>query len=69
MTLIGCVIDGDTSGLIFTDIGNEYPTLIPSSAELYQNYPNPFNYTTVIPYEISSTSFISIKVLIYSVEK
>ncbi|NWF90749.1 MAG: T9SS type A sorting domain-containing protein [Ignavibacteriaceae bacterium] len=53
MTLIGCVIDGDTSGVIFTDVKEENPELLPASIELYQNYPNPFNSATTIAYELS----------------
>ena len=30
---------------------------------LHQNYPNPFNPTTIIPFELSNTMFVTIKVL------
>jgi len=36
--------------------------LLPASFELQQNYPNPFNPGTVIEYEISNTTLVSIKV-------
>ncbi len=36
--------------------------LLPASFELMQNYPNPFNPSTVIKYEISNTTLVSIKV-------
>ena len=35
---------------------------MPASFELMQNYPNPFNPSTVIGYEISNTTLVSIKV-------
>jgi ligand-binding sensor domain-containing protein len=37
-------------------------TEIPSSFNLYQNYPNPFNPTTVISYQLSAVSNVTLKV-------
>jgi hypothetical protein len=34
----------------------------PQSYELYQNYPNPFNPTTIISYELSKDSRVSLKI-------
>jgi hypothetical protein len=34
----------------------------PQSYELYQNYPNPFNPTTIISYELSKDSHVSLKI-------
>ncbi|MCL5027846.1 MAG: M4 family metallopeptidase [Bacteroidetes bacterium] len=44
-----------------TDVKNE-PETIPQSIALEQNYPNPFNPTTAINYQLSSFSFVSLKV-------
>ncbi len=35
---------------------------VPSSFELFQNYPNPFNPTTVISYQLSAVSRVTLKV-------
>ena len=60
MTLIGCVIDGDTSGVIFTDVKEENLELLPTSIELYQNYPNPFNPSTTIRYDIKEKGYVTL---------
>lgn len=62
MNLIGCVVDCDTSGIIFTAVEDENPPLQPSSVELYQNYPNPFNSITTISYELSKRENIELAV-------
>jgi hypothetical protein len=56
--LRGCIIDGDTVGII-TSVEEE--TLL-TAFELYQNYPNPFNPATRIEYEVSSLSHIKLNV-------
>lgn len=44
-----------------TSVENESPK-IPSNAILFQNYPNPFNPSTVISYQLSATSMVSLKI-------
>jgi len=34
----------------------------PSSVRLYQNYPNPFNISTIIPYDMTSESYVTIEI-------
>ena len=36
--------------------------IIPNELTLYQNYPNPFNPSTVISYQLSAASFVTLKV-------
>ena len=55
----GCVIDGDTFGIV-TAIDEE--TILPEDFYLSQNYPNPFNPTTTISYSINESQFITIKI-------
>lgn len=43
-----------------TDVSNVYD--IPAGFDLKQNYPNPFNPETIISYEISAASFVSLKI-------
>ena len=59
--LQGCIIDGDTIGIITSidDVLN-----IPNSFELYQNYPNPFNPTTTIKFSITEPQ--KVKLTVYS---
>ncbi len=59
--LQGCIIDGDTIGVI-TSVEDEQN--IPNSFELYQNYPNPFNPKTTIKFSITEPT--KIKLTIYS---
>jgi hypothetical protein len=49
--LLGCVIDGDTLGVL-TSIEDNFK--LPDVFLLSQNYPNPFNPTTTIKYSIPS---------------
>lgn len=60
--LWGCYVNGTRYGdTVLVSVEEKY-NLRPTSFRLYQNHPNPFNSTTVIPYEVSITSFVSIKV-------
>ena len=53
------VFDGERINII-TDVAEEY--LQPGNFQLFQNYPNPFNPSTKIKYEITSQSFVTLKV-------
>ncbi len=44
-----------------TDVQNNSEEL-PSEFQLYQNYPNPFNPSTVISYQVSAYSYVTLKV-------
>ncbi len=59
--LQGCIIDGDTIGII-TDLEDEKN--IVNSFELFQNYPNPFNPATTIKYSILEPQ--KVKLTVYS---
>ncbi len=59
--LRGCIIDGDTIGII-TSVKDKFNSL--NSFELYQNYPNPFNPTTTIKFSLSEPQ--KVKLIIYS---
>lgn len=58
--LVGCVIDGDTFGIV-TDASNIISSKT-SDYALYQNYPNPFNNSTLISYYIPEESNVTITV-------
>ena len=45
-----------------TGIEDEFLNTIPADFALYQNYPNPFNPATMIKYQISELSFVTLKV-------
>ncbi|HMN23863.1 MAG: T9SS type A sorting domain-containing protein [Ignavibacteriaceae bacterium] len=59
--LMGCIIDGDTIGII-TSIDGEIND--PNSFELFQNYPNPFNPNTTIKFNITEPQ--KVKLIVYS---
>lgn len=59
--LIGCVINGDTIGFIFSDVEDEKGNNL-DRFELYQNYPNPFNSSTSILFRIFKEEFVNLSV-------
>ncbi len=56
----GIILKTTTGGVLtdFTNISSE----IPEKFSLLQNYPNPFNLNTIINYQLSIFSFVSLKV-------
>ncbi len=63
--LWGCYINGQRYGdTVLVSVEDENPNF-PADFKLHQNYPNPFNSTTIINYEISKSSFVSI--IVYDV--
>jgi hypothetical protein len=64
MLLNGCIINGDTIGVI-TALEDEYMSLLPNDVILYQNYPNPFNPETKIVFTINKAS--QVKLIIYDI--
>ncbi|HEX2869007.1 MAG TPA: T9SS type A sorting domain-containing protein [Ignavibacteriales bacterium] len=61
-TLIGCVINGDTLGLVPTSVKEEKGKTVPDNFALEQNYPNPFNPTTTIDYSIKAAGNVKLSV-------
>lgn len=59
--LQGCVIDGDTIGII-TSVEDE--VISKNNFELFQNYPNPFNSKTTIKFSIAEPQ--KVKLTVYS---
>jgi len=62
---------GLLSGIIYVDdaqydillpVGEQLNNITPEKFALYQNYPNPFNPETVIKYQISNSSFVTLKI-------
>ena len=58
--LRGCVINGDTSGIVTSVI--QHGPNIPNEFLLHQNYPNPFNPTTTIEFNLSKGEEITLTV-------
>jgi|AntRauTorckE6833_2_1112554.scaffolds.fasta_scaffold09028_1 endonuclease I len=52
----------NTEQEILTPVANEFDSEIASHIQLKQNYPNPFNPSTIIGYQLSESSVISLKV-------
>jgi len=59
--LRGCIIDGDTIGII-TSVKDDFSSN--NSFELLQNYPNPFNTATTIKFSLSEPQ--KVKLIVYS---
>lgn len=59
--LQGCIIDGDTIGII-TSVEDEVNSV--NSFQLFQNYPNPFNPTTTIKFSLAEPQ--KVKLIVYS---
>ncbi len=59
--LQGCIIDGDTIGII-TSVEDD--VFSANSFELFQNYPNPFNPTTTIKFSLAEPQ--QVKLIVYS---
>ena len=59
--LRGCIIDGDTIGII-TSVKDDF--FSNNSFELLQNYPNPFNTATTIKFSLSEPQ--KVKLIVYS---
>ncbi|MCL6495909.1 MAG: T9SS type A sorting domain-containing protein [Ignavibacterium sp.] len=57
--LTGCVIDGDTFGIL-TNVFDE--NVLADKFSLEQNFPNPFNNETTIKYSVDKESFVELKV-------
>jgi len=59
--LQGCIIDGDTLGII-TSVNDTDQDIPPNDIALFQNYPNPFNPTTNIEYAINYPGKVNLTV-------
>jgi hypothetical protein len=59
--LLGCIIDGDTIGII-TSVEDEINSV--NSFQLFQNYPNPFNPITTIKFSLAEPQ--QVKLIVYS---
>jgi len=59
--LQGCIIDGDTLGVI-TSVKDNNNDILPNDIALFQNYPNPFNPATNIEYAINYPGNVNLTV-------
>lgn len=57
--LLGCIINGDTIGVIMSSDSEKN---LLHSFSLYQNYPNPFNSTTIIQYRTKEYEKVILKI-------
>ena len=55
-------VDPQTGSMPYADNGEKYPLVIPTQSGLIGNYPNPFNTISVIVYQMSSFSKVTLKV-------
>lgn len=58
--LLGCIIDGDTFGILTTSA--PLRSDLPYKHRLRQNYPNPFNPSTTIEFESPEATVVTIRV-------
>jgi hypothetical protein len=59
--LRGCIIQGDTFGII-TSVVEQIADVIDSSFSLHPNYPNPFNAETNIEFTVPVAEYVSLRV-------
>ncbi len=59
--LRGCIINGDTSGII-TSVVDQIGEDIPATFSLHPSYPNPFNTETNIEFELPNDEYVGLKV-------
>lgn len=58
--LTGCIVAGDTFGIVVSVA--EHEREVPHGIQLAQNYPNPFNPTTTIRFSLSTGSYVRLSI-------